>query len=60
MFFIPFDNSIIFNERLLLPWYFFNRHVLAFFEISVLTEVCILHYLRNNSIAEIKFQKKLS
>ena len=37
---------------------FFNRHVVASIETSVLKEVCILHYLHNRSTMVIlKFKK---
>ena len=36
-----------FSKSLLLPWDFLNRHIVAFFEKSVLKEVRILRYFHN-------------
>ena len=58
--FIPFDNwkTLFLIKVYCYPIGFFNHHVLAFFETSVLKAVRILHYLRNNSaILILKFQK---
>ena len=42
------------------PKDFSNHHIVAFFEISVLKEVCLLHYLHNNITTLIsKFQNQL-
>ena len=41
------------NFNVLLLWDFFNRHIVVFFETSVLKEVGILRYLHNNSVVII-------
>ena len=41
------------NFNVLLLWDFFNRNTVVFFETSVLKEVHILRYLRNNSVVII-------
>ena len=47
----------MFNKNLLLPWHFFQP-CSYYFEISILKEVCVLHYLYHNSaIVILKFQK---
>ena len=63
MFFIPCDNwKTFFHKSLPLFWDFFNRHIVAFFETSVLKENWILRlrYLHNNSaVLILKFPQKL-
>ena len=46
-------EDVIFSQSLLLLWDFFNRHIVVFFETSVLKEVRILRYLHNNSVVLI-------
>ena len=46
-------EDVIFSKSLSLLWNFFNRHIVVFFEISVLKEVRILRYLHNNNAALI-------
>ena len=61
MFFIPFDNwkSLFFVKVCLLLRDFCSCHIVAFFETSVLKEVCISCYLHNINAALIpKFQNK--
>ena len=51
------DN--IFSKSLSLLWDLFNRHIVVFFETSVLKEVRILRFLYNNSaVLRPKFQNK--
>ena len=42
-------EDVIFSKSLSLLWDFFNRHIVVFFETSVLKEVRILHYPHNDS-----------
>ena len=59
MFFILCDNkkTLFSHKSLSLLWALFNHHIVAFFETSVLKEVCSLRYLRNHSAVLIpKFQ----
>ena len=49
-FFISCDNWKLFFLKVCCYFeIFFNPHIVAFFETSVLKEVCILRYLHNNS-----------
>ena len=60
-FFISFDNwkSFFFYKSLSLLREFFSRHIVAFFEPSVLKEIRFLRYLQNISAVLIrKVQKK--
>ena len=61
MFFILFNNwkSLFFVKVCRYLEIFFSRHIVAFFEASVLKEVHILRYLHNIGAALIsKFQNK--
>ena len=50
-------EDVIFSKSLSLPYVFFSRRIVVFFETSVLEEVRILHYLHNNNTLLIpKFQ----
>ena len=46
-------EDFIFSKSLSLLWNFFNRHIAASFQTSVLKEIRILHYLHNNSVVLI-------
>ena len=53
-------GDIHFYKSLSLLWVFFNRHVVAFFEIGFV-KVCIVRYLHNNNSMLIpKFQNKVA
>ena len=59
MIFISCDQwkTLIFQKACNYSEIFFNRHIVVFFETSVLKEVRILHYLNNNNTGLIpKFQ----
>ena len=51
-------EGFIFSKSLSLLWGFFNRHIVVFFETSVLKEVRILRYLHNNSAVLMLISKK--
>ena len=58
MFFISCDKNInVFQDYFFIKvcrdWDFFNRHIVAFFETTVLKEVRILRYLLSNSSVSI-------